>query len=228
MNGALTSAIQWLDIGTHLLLLSANIQFWGFMDSKTGLQKLTPLLKGRNFNSKEARTLGVSSALLSYYVSRDKLIRLGHGVYRGVNVTAVEDFRWEDLIDAAARVKNGVICLVSALALYQLTDEIPRQHWIAISNTTRHRSDARVRIIRVRNLELGRTNFKIDHIKLAVFDRERTLVDAFKYLGTETALKALRLAVSKKRAEKVSFEKLRLYAKKLRVKIEPYLLAVST
>ncbi len=198
------------------------------MVSKTALQKLTPLLKASSFTSEQARKLGVSSALLSYYVNRGELIRLGHGIYRGVEATTIDDFRWEDLVDAVARVKNGVICLVSALALYQLTDEIPRQHWIAIPNTTRHRGDASIKIIRVRNINLGRTTIKIDKLTLSIFDRERTLVDAFKYLGTEAALKALRLAITKKGKEKVSFEKLRMYAKLQRVKIEPYLLAVST
>ena len=197
-------------------------------DSKTTLEKLEPLLKAPSFTSQEARKLGISSALLSYYVNHGELIRLGHGVYRSINATTIEDFRWEDLVDAVARVKNGVICLISALALYELTDEIPRQHWIAISNTTRHRGDASIKIIRMRNIQLGKTTMRLDSIHLSIFDRERTLVDAFKYLSRETALKALRLAVTKKGADKVSFEKLRKYAKELRIKIEPYLLAVST
>ncbi len=197
-------------------------------DHKTALEKLTPLLKAPSFTSQDARKFGVSSALLSYYVNSGELVRLGHGIYRGINAITIEDFRWEDLVDAVARVKNGVVCLVSALALYQLTDEIPRQHWIAISNTTRHRGDASVKIVRMRNISLGRTTLKLDNINLPIFDRERTLVDAFKYLGTETALKALRLAITKKGKEKIHFEKLRRYAKSQRVKIEPYLLAVST
>lgn len=49
-----------------------------------------------------------------------------------------------------------------------------------------------------------------------------------KYLSTETAIKALRLAITKQGKEKIHLEKLRKYAKSQRVKIEPYLLAVST
>ncbi len=55
-----------------------------------------------------------------------------------------------------------------------------------------------------------------------IFDRERTIVDAFRYLGRETTLKALKIALTKRGSEKVDIEKIRQYAKKLRIKIEPY------
>jgi hypothetical protein len=34
---------------------------------------------------------------------------------------------------------------------------------------------------------------------LPIFDRERTIVDAFRYLGRETALKALKKALTRRR-----------------------------
>ena len=141
---------------------------------------------------------------------------------------SMEDFRWEDLTLTMRKIKNGVICLTTALAIYGLTDEIPRKHWIAIDNTTRHRADSSTKIVRMRNIELGKTTIKINSMRLSIFDRERTIVDAFRFLSIETAIKALRKGLSLAGNEKLRIEKLRKYAKILRVKIDPYLLGVST
>lgn len=198
------------------------------MDAKSARERLAPLLEQAYFTSREAARVGVSSPLLAYYVKIGVLERLARGVYRGVNAPGVADFRWEDLVLAMARVKQGVVCLVTALALYELTEELPRQHWIAIPHGTRHRAGATVKVVRMRNITLGQTTLDIDGIALPIFDRERTLVDAFKYLSKETAIKALKAAVLKQGDEKIDLEKVRKYAKVLRVKMQPYLLMVST
>lgn len=198
------------------------------MRPKTVLLKLKPLLKAPSFTSQEAASLGVSSAELSHYVKTGDIIRLSLGIYRSTHAPQFDDFRWEDLILAITRVKQGVICLVSALSLYDLTEEIPRQHWIAIPNNTLHRGNSAVKIIRMRNIKLGKSFIKLNNQKLPIFDRERTIIDSFRYLGIETALKALRNALTKKGKEKIELEKIRKYAKILHVNIEPYLLALTT
>lgn len=197
------------------------------MKPKNALNKLKPLLHASSFTSEEARLRGVSSSTLAYYVKQNELTRIGHGVYRGANAPIADDFRWEDLIEAMQRVKEGVICLTSALSLYHLTEEMPSQHWIAIRNETVHRAMPSTKVIRMRNLTLGKTTVKVGNVTLPIFDRERTIVDAFRYLGRETALKALKIALTKKGAEKVDIEKIRQYAKKLRIKIEPFLIAMT-
>lgn len=197
------------------------------MKPKNALEKLKPLLKAPSFTSEEARLHGVSSSTLAYYVKQHELTRIGHGVYRGANAPVADDFRWEDLIEAMQRVKEGVICLTSALSLYHLTEEMPSQHWIAIRNDTVHRAMPTTKVVRMRNLTLGKTTIKVGNITLPIFDRERTIVDAFRYLGRETALKALKVALAKRGNEKVDVEKIRQYAKKLRIKIEPFLIAMT-
>ena len=164
------------------------------MKSKNALEKLKPLLHAPSFTSGEARFCGVSSSTLAYYVKQNELKRIGHGVYCGANAPVADDFRWEDLIEAIQRVREGVICLTSALSLYHLTEEMPSQHWVAIRNETVHRAMPNTKVVRMRNLTLGKTTIKIENIMLPIFDRERTIVDAFRYLGRETALKALKIA----------------------------------
>jgi predicted transcriptional regulator of viral defense system len=90
----------------------------------------------------------------------------------------------------------------------------------------RHRAAPATKVVRMRNTTLGRTKTKIGSVWIPIFDRERTIVDAFRYLGRETAIKALKAALSGRGADRVDLEKLRQYAKALRVQIEPYLLAV--
>ncbi|OGT45363.1 MAG: hypothetical protein A3E83_00005 [Gammaproteobacteria bacterium RIFCSPHIGHO2_12_FULL_41_20] len=197
------------------------------MKPKNALKKLKLLLLAPSFTSKEAHIRGVSSSTLAYYVKQNELTRIGHGIYRGANAPVIDDFRWEDLIEAMQRVKEGVICLTSALSLYRLTEEMPSQHWIAIRNDTVHRAMPSTKVVRMRNLTLGKTKIKIGNITLPIFDRERTIVDAFRYLGREAALKALKTALTKKGSEKINIEKIRQYAKKLRVKIEPFLIAMT-
>lgn len=197
------------------------------MKPKNALEKLKLLLKAPSFTSGEARLYGVSSATLAYYVKQNELSRIGHGVYRGAHPEITDDFRWEDLVGAMQRVKNGVICLTSALILYDLTEEMPSQHWIAIRHSTLHRPGPLTKIVRMRNIELGRTTINIGNITMPIFDLERTIVDSFRYLGRETALKALKTALMKRGAEKINIEKIRKYAKQLRVKIEPYLIAMT-
>lgn len=199
------------------------------MKQKNALIKISALLKATSFTSQEARKLGVTAATLAHYVKTGDIERIGHGIYRGKNAKPFDDFRWEDLYEAVTRTKDGVICLISALALYDLTEEIPRQHWIAIENKTMHRTDASVKVVRMRNIELGRTNIDIGGMNLPIFDRERTIVDAFRYLSIETAIKALKFAVAKLGKERIDVRKITSYAEKLRVrKIMPYLISVTT
>jgi predicted transcriptional regulator of viral defense system len=198
------------------------------MKPKATLEKIRSLITSPNFTSEEAKEFGVSAASLAYYVKTGELERLARGVYRGINAPTMDNFQWEDLVTAVRQTKNGVVCLISALVLYELTDEIPRQHWIAIPNSTRHRAPPIVRVVRMRNMNLGKTNIKIDNVTIPIFDQERTIVDAFRYLSREIAIKALKAALVKRKKEKINLEKLRRYAEALRVNISTYVLAMTT
>jgi predicted transcriptional regulator of viral defense system len=124
-------------------------------------------------------------------------------------------------------VPGGVVCLISALSIYDLTEEIPRQFWIAIRHNTSYKGNSMVKVVRMRNLDLGKTKIKLGGMIISIFDKERTIVDAFRYLGRETAVKALKKAIMLEGADKIDLEKTRQYAKKLRVNQDSYILAVT-
>ena len=198
------------------------------MRSAKALSTLAPLLKKPYFTAKEAQDMGVSPAVLSYYVKTGHLKRIRRGAYRSIDYQNSLAFQWEDLIEAVYSIKDGVVCLISALAIYDLTEEIPRQHWIAISHKTSVKSSKELKIIRYRNMQLGKTQIKLEGTIISIFDRERTIVDAFRLLSLETAIKALKDAISKGGKNRIDLIKLQDYAKKLRFNIDPYLTSITT
>ena len=81
-----------------------------------------------------------------------------------------------------------------------------------------------VKIIRMRNVTTGLTTIKLGSESLRIFNIERTLVDSFRYLSIETAIKALKTAIDEKKVNMVTLQK---YCKTLRVNLRPYLLALT-
>ncbi len=198
------------------------------MRPKACLALLVPLLSQPSFTAKEAKTLGVSAAILSYYVKVGQLKRIRHGVYQAINYQNPEAFRWIDLIEAVHSINEGVICLISALAVYDLTEEIPRQHWIGIRHGTSVRCSSQVKIVRFRNLNLGKIEIELEGSRVLIFDRERTIIDTFRLLSRETAIKALKSALAQGGKNRLNLIKLEAYAKKLQFDISPYLLSITT
>jgi len=196
------------------------------MRTAAALGKLVPLLKMPYFTAKDARKVGVHPATLSYYVKAKQLKRIRRGVYQSVSYQNLDLFRWEDLIEAIYSVNEGVVCLISALAIYDLTEEIPRQHWIAIRHGTSVKRIKGLKITRYREMQLGRVEMNLDGTQIPIFDRERTIIDAFRLLSREVAIKALKTAVEMRGKNKIDLIRLQEYAKKFRFNITPYLMSV--
>ena len=172
--------------------------------------------------------MGVSSAVLNHYVKAGKLKRIRRGIYQNADYENPDSFHWRDLVQAVYSIPGGIVCLISALAVHNLTEEIPRQHWIAIRHGTSAKSNRQIKIVRFRNLALGKTEIELEGVSIPIFDRERTIVDAFRLLSREIAIKALKAAITKSGKNRLDLVKLEAYAKKLRFDITPYLLSVTT
>lgn len=198
------------------------------MRSAAALLTLAPLLEKPYFTSKEARDIGVHPAVLNHYVKTGRLRRIRRGVYQSVDYQNPSAFRWEDLVGAVYSINGGVVCLISALAIYDLTEEIPRQHWIAIRHGTSVKAGPGLKVVRYRDMQLGRTEVELEGSKISIFDRERTIIDAFRLLSREIAIKALKAAVAKGGKNRIDLVKLQEYAKRLRFDISPYLLSITT
>ena len=191
------------------------------------LRTLAPLLNRPMFTIAEATKRGVSRQLLAYYTKGGVLERMHPGVYRSVSHEPLVDFEWEGLVEAATTIPDGIICLISALCYYRLTDQVMRESWIAIPHQHRAPKRPNTRIVRMRNLALGVTQTLLGEYLVHIFDRERCIVDAFRYLDKEIAIKALKRYLQGGKS-KPDLKRLQAYAKKLRVNLTPYILAYTT
>lgn len=191
------------------------------------IDDLQPLLRLPLFDVKEAESVGVPRYVLAYYVKAGILERLYPGTYRSMDYVPKVDFSLEHVAWTAASIPEGVICLISALCIYDLTDQVMRESWIAVPNRAYASKRPDTRIIRMRNIDLGKTETMLGEYKVKIFDRERCVVDAFRYLSKEIAIKALQSYLRDK-SHKPDLKKLQKYAKTLRVKLTPYILAYTT
>jgi predicted transcriptional regulator of viral defense system len=180
------------------------------------------------FTAEESRMAGIPSRMLSYFCEKGWIERVYRGVYKVKGVKFDRNFEWEDLALAAMSIQNGTVCLISALCYYELTDEIMREFWIAVPHSTTSPKRDNARIVRMRNVTLGQTTFKIANNDLKIFDRERTVVDSFRYLDKEIALKALQAYLKTTKKIKPDIKKLMKYARLLRVNLTPYIMALTT
>ena len=162
--------------------------------------------------------------MLAYYTRQGKLERIAKGIYRHPKSALAVDVQWEDMIRVLTQIPEGVVCLITALSIYNLTDEISREFWFAIPNSKRAPKIKRAKFIRMRNMTLGLTSKNIGKFSIQIFDKERTIIDSFRYLDKEVAIKALKRFMQNTN----DIRKIQLYAKQLRINITPYLLTVTT
>jgi predicted transcriptional regulator of viral defense system len=197
------------------------------MEHSKAYSKIQPLLNRPFFTTLDASKEGITRHTLAYLARKGMLERIGPGLYRSTQYEPQVDFEWEQLALVAASLTEGVICLISALCYYGLTDQIMREVWIAIPHRLRAPKRPGIRVVRMRNMDLGRSEMKLGEFTVRIFDRERCIVDAFRYLDRETAIKALKNYLYS-RDYKPQLKKLYEYAKILRADLKPYILALTT
>ena len=191
------------------------------------IELLEPFYKAPFFTIEEAAKHGVPRHALAYLEKRGDLERIYPGAYRFLEYEPEVEFQWENLGLVASSIPESVICLISALVFYGLTDQVMREIWLAMPHKSHPPKRPNTRIVRMRNTDLGKTNISMGEYRLQIFDRERCIIDAFRYLGKEIAIKALQRYFQSTDA-KPDPTKLGVYAKKLRVNITPYILSCTT
>ena len=179
------------------------------------------------FTAADAEKQGIPRHVLVYLVKSGTLERIYPGAYRFSQYEPEVEFQWENLALVAASIPNGVICLISALCYYDLTDQIMREVWIAVPHESYPPKRPNSRIVRMRNIKLGKIEVVLGEYHVHIFDRERCVVDAFRYLSKEIAIKAIQRYFQSTKY-KPDPKKLGAYAKTLRVHITPYILSYTT
>lgn len=189
--------------------------------------QLKKLFSRPSFTAADAAKLGISSSLLAYYVRLKTIERITRGVYRSSIAENTAPFEWHDLLEIAQSIPQGTVCLISALAYYELTQEIQREYWIAVPNNSKGMKRPKTKIVRMRNTTLGKVKIKIGDYKINFFDKERCVIDAFRYLQKESAMYSLKTYLKRTEDHKPDLSKLVRYSKTLRVNIIPYIEALT-
>lgn len=137
-------------------------------------QRLFRLKEQSPFRVKQAQRKGISPRMLHYYVKKGVLVRLGHSLYAFPEYLS---FDFESLIKEKLKViPQAVVGLESALKLYDLTDEAPRDiHLIVPLSNVPKRKVKDVKFYRVKDTLYKKAIKKINGIPVTSI--ERTLID---------------------------------------------------
>ncbi len=142
----------------------------------------------------EAR--GIPRAQLSRWVDAGALVRVGRGLYALPDRELGEH---ESIIHAVTRVASGIVCLLSALRIYELTTQNPPEVWLALPRTARTPclDWPPLRVTRWSGPALteGVIESKLDGVPVRITTAARTVADCFKHrstVGLDVAIEALR------------------------------------
>lgn len=171
------------------------------------------IAKTAEFNSAGLSNFDVTTLYKEGYIERVR-----HGYYQlADNNDISEEFLLSILLP------EGIVCMESALFHYGYSDYAPRKWAIAVPRTI---SKAKLKIdavpIRTYYIQeglylLGKTSSDFNGVTLAVYDRERTICDCFKYrtrLDSELFGKAMKTYVAD---DMKNLGKLSKYAKEMKL-----------
>lgn len=173
---------------------------------------------------------GVHPRTLAALRDAGDLELVSRGLYRQASAPVPDHL---DLLVVAARAPHAVICLISALAFHDLTDEIP--HHVAFALP---RGAAVPRIAHPPTqayhfapaaYALGIEHHRRDGLDLKVYSPAKAIVDAFRFrnrIGEDVAIKALATGLRSRHVRPGAL--LELAAKvRARAVIEPYVKALA-
>jgi predicted transcriptional regulator of viral defense system len=135
-------------------------------------------------------------------VKDGKVDKIARGLYR------IIDFEFAshpDLLIASLQAPKGVICLISALAFHEATNEIPRVVDIAIPRSSRSYKVTYppVKFYRFAQeaWKAGIEKHEIEGYTIRVYSLAKTIADCFKFrnkIGVNVARDALKIAITEK------------------------------
>ena len=161
---------------------------------------------------------GISTQEVAKRCKEGRLLRIKHGYYQ-----SADDYYLSDEQILASLLPEAVICLESALFHYGYSDLTPRA-WsvmvprnISLNKLEINGLELDVHFASKDLYDIGKTTSDFNGVQLAVYDRERTICDCFKFrsqLDSEVFNKALNAYA---KDEQKNLANLITYAKKLRV-----------
>lgn len=185
--------------------------------------------KGGTVRTTEALDSGIHRRTL--YELRDSgvLDTVARGVYRLADLPPLGD---PDLALVSKRIPHGVVCLISALSIHELTTQIPHVVHLALPRAARYPvvNEVPLKVYRYSSMsyDAGVMDYDVGGAVIRTFAPAKTIADCFKYrnkLGIDLVVEALSLY---RRRSDASLQKILEYARINRVEkqIRPYLEAI--
>lgn len=151
----------------------------------------------------EFKASGITAATIGRMVKDGEVLRLARGLYQLPDATL--DVH-HSLAEAAKKLPKGVVCLVSALAYHDLTDQLPRAVWMAIGTKDWEPKTVTppIRTVRFTDALLSDDVLteKIEGVQVKVFGVAKTIADCFRHrrsVGQSVALEGLQEALRKRK-----------------------------
>lgn len=172
---------------------------------------------------------GIARAQVARWAKAGTLQRVGRGLYAPPGTDLGEH---EGVVRAAKLVPVGIVCLLSALQIHQMTTQNPSEVWLAIPRKARRPqlSWPPLRLVWWSGAALvaGVVHARLAGVSVRVTSPARTVADCFKHrslVGLDVAIEALRAF---RRERKGTLDELHEMASACRVTrvIRPYLEAV--
>jgi len=152
----------------------------------------------------EFKTAGITAATIGRMRVDGEVMRLARGLYQLPDAPLDAN---HSLAEAAKRVPKGVVCLTSALAFHELTDQLPRSVWLAIGKNDWAPQDdeTALRIVRFTDTLLAEDveTASIEGVSVKVFGVAKTIADCFRHrrsVGQSVALEGLQEALRQRKA----------------------------
>ena len=150
---------------------------------------------GNFFRPSQTEALGITYNQLRQLETEDVVERVGRGLYRLTDAEPTEHY---SIASVCARVPRSIVCLLTALSVYDIGTHIPREVWIAIPHKARppRLSPIKVRLVRFSGAAwtYGIVDTEFEGVPARITSPERTVVDCFRYerlIGREAAVEAL-------------------------------------
>lgn len=152
----------------------------------------------------ELREAGVTAATMSRMERDGEVLRLARGLYQLSD--APLDVH-HSFAEAAKRIPKGVVCLVSALAYHGLTDQLPRQIWLAVGQKdwSPKPEGTPIRLVRFTDRLLMESveTHAVEGVPVKVFGVAKTIADCFRYrnkVSLSVAIEGLQEALRQRKA----------------------------
>ena len=154
---------------------------------------------GNFFRPSQVEKLGIPYHQLRRLESENSIERIGWGLYRLADAEPTERY---SIASVCARVPSAIVCLLSALRVYEIGTQLPHQVWIAIAHKARPPALATQRIQLVRfsgaAWSQGIENTSFEGVPARITSPSRTIVDCFRFerlIGREAAVEALKESI---------------------------------